>query len=163
DLDTTSPFPHAWIYFARGVMWAEQGNDHPRAEVLFSRALAHLPQFVAASIHLAELELARGNAPSAMARLERVVASPDEPQALGLLGQSHVLNGDPARGWREIARARQRFELLLARHPFAFSDHAAEFYLGPGADFERASTLAQQNLAARRTDRAVTLAMRAAA
>jgi hypothetical protein len=34
------------------------------------------------------------------------------------------------RGWREIFRARQRYESLLARHPLAFADHAAEFYRG---------------------------------
>jgi hypothetical protein len=25
DLDTTSPFPYAWVLFARGVLWAEEG------------------------------------------------------------------------------------------------------------------------------------------
>jgi hypothetical protein len=45
---------------------------------------------------------------------------------------------------------------------FAFLDHAAEFYLGPGADPERAWTLAQQNFANRQTDRAAVLAIKAA-
>ncbi|MCY1020079.1 hypothetical protein [Pyxidicoccus sp. MSG2] len=44
----------------------------------------------------------------------------------------------------------------------AFAEHAAEFYLGPGADAERAWVLAQQNLAGRQTDRALTLALEAA-
>jgi hypothetical protein len=66
------------------------------------------------------------------------------------------------RGGREIAAARQRFEALLARQPLAFADHAAEFYLGAGADPARAWLLAQQNLANRATDRAIALELRAA-
>jgi hypothetical protein len=50
----------------------------------------------------------------------------------------------------------------LSRDPLAFADHAAEFYLGPGADPERAWVLAQQNLANRQTPRAAALAIKAA-
>jgi hypothetical protein len=44
----------------------------------------------------------------------------------------------------------------------AFADHAGEFYVGPGADPERAWVLAQQNLVNRPTDRAAALAIKAA-
>jgi tetratricopeptide (TPR) repeat protein len=161
DLDTTSPFPYAWVYFARGAMWTEHG-DPARGEALYGRALSHLPEFAAANIHLAELEVARGDLTSSMARLERVVASSGEPEALALLGELHVRTGDAVRGWGEISRARQRYESLLARHPLAFAGHAADFYLGPGSDPERAWMLAQQNLDNRQTDRAVALAIEAA-
>jgi tetratricopeptide (TPR) repeat protein len=162
DLDTTSPFPYAWIYFARGVMWAEQGGDAARAEALYAQALAYLPEFVAANIHLAELEVTRGELASATVRLERVVGLSNEPEALAHLGELHVRTGNSVRGWRELSLARQRYESLLARHPLAFADHAAEFYLGPGADAERAWVLAQENLANRETNRAVALAFKAA-
>jgi tetratricopeptide (TPR) repeat protein len=162
DLDTTLPFPYAWIYFARGLMWAEQGGDTERAEVLYKQALIYLPEFVTANINLAELEIARGDTASAMARLSRVVSSSNEPEALALLGTLHVRAGDVVAGKREISLARQQYESLLATYPLAFADHAAEFYLGPGADPERAWTLAQQNLANRETDRAVALAVKAA-
>jgi len=162
DLDTTSPFPYAWVHFARGAMWAEHGGDPARGETLYARALTYLPEFAAANIHLAELEVGRGDLVSSMARLERVVASSSEPEALARLGELHVRTGAPVRGWREISRARQRYESLLARHPLAFADHAAEFYLGPGADAERAWVLARQNLAGRETYRAVMLAIAAA-
>ncbi|QSQ27540.1 hypothetical protein JY651_22645 [Pyxidicoccus parkwayensis] len=162
DLDTTSPFPYAWVYFARGLMWTEQAGDPARGEAMYTRALVHLPEFATANIHLAELEVARGELKSAMARLESVVASSREPEALALLGELHVRTGEAERGSSEIAQARQRFESLLERHPLAFADHAAEFYLGPGANAERAWVLAQQNLAGRETDRALTLAVQAA-
>jgi tetratricopeptide (TPR) repeat protein len=161
DLDTTSPFPFAWLYFARGLMWAEQGGDRAAAQPLFERALQYLPAFAAANIHLAQIEISRGRCASAMQHLE-VAATTEEPEALSLQGELHVRLGDSARGWRENAHARRRFDSLLANHPQAFADHAAEFYLGPGADPERAWVLANQNLAERHTDRAFALAAEAA-
>lgn len=65
-------------------------------------------------------------------------------------------------GEHDILRAGQRYESLLADYPLAFADHAAEFYLGPGADPERAWLLAKQNLANRETDRSVALVVKAA-
>lgn len=161
-LDTTSPFPYAWIYFARGVMWAEHGSDPVRGEALYRRALAYVPEFVTAAVHLSELEVTRGELRAPIARLAPIAAASREPEALALLGALHIRTGDRARGEHEIASARERYESLLARHPLAFADHAAEFYLGPGADAERAWALARQNLAGRRTDRAFALAIEAA-
>lgn len=160
-LDTTSPFPFASTEFARGVMWTEQAGDPARGEPHYRRALAYLPSFAAARIHLAEIEAARGDTAAAMARLAPVAAS-GEPEALGLLGALHLRAGNTARGRDELARAARRFEALLARQPLAFADHAAEFYLGAGADPERARSLAQVNLAARPTERAFALAIAAA-
>lgn len=162
DLDTTLPFPYAWIYFARGTMWTEQGGDSIRGAAMYAQALILVPEFAAASINLAGIEVGRGALRSAMARLDRVVASSQEPEALALLGVLHVRTGEPDRGWHEISLARQRFEALVARHPLAFADHAAEFYIGPGADAERAWVLAQVNLENRETPRALALAIKAA-
>jgi len=162
SLDTTLPFPYAWIYFARGLMWSEQGGDQARAEVLYEQALKYVPEFVTANIHLAEIEALRGDNESAVELLEKVVQSSHEPEARALLGVLHLRTGDSQRGSREIAEAQTSYELLLTRDPMAFADHGAEFYLGPGADPERAWVLAQQNLANRQTPRAAALAIKAA-
>jgi tetratricopeptide (TPR) repeat protein len=162
DLDTTLPFPYASIYFARGLMWAEQGGDLDRGENFYKQALVYVPEFVEANIHLAEIEVARGDIASATARLVRVVQSSNEPEATALLGMLHLQAGQAEQGAKEIALAQKRFESLLALYPLAFADHATEFYLGPGANPERAWLLAQQNLANRPTDRAVALAIKAA-
>jgi len=162
ELDTTSPFPHAWTWFMRGRMWAEQGDDPVRGEAMYVQAVRHLPAFVVANIHLAELEVRRGDEPAATARLERLTQRSDEPEALALLGQLHIRAGHRTRGEREIERARRGFEALLSKHPLAFADHAAEFYLGAGDAPEQAWALAQQNLAARPTRRAYLLAIHAA-
>jgi tetratricopeptide (TPR) repeat protein len=158
-LDTTSPFPFAWLCFARGTMWAEQAGDARRGAAHLQRALDYLPQFVAANLHLAEIEAADGATAAAATRLERVAKSGD-PEVLALLARLHAAR-DPARAEREIASARERFETLLARLPLAFADHAAEFYLAAGADARRAWQLASANFAERQTPRARDLLERA--
>lgn len=162
DLHTTLPFPYAWICFARGLMWAEQGQDLARAEGFYRQALAYLPEFAAANINLAEIEAAHGETQSAIDRLTGVLKTTDEPEAYALLGSLHLRVGLLEQGRQEIEHARQRFDLLLMRAPLAFADHAAEFYLGQGHDAERAWELALQNLHNRETDRSVALAVKAA-
>lgn len=50
---------------------------------------------------------------------------------------------------------------LIARHPEAYADHAAEFWLSVGGDPRRALRLARQNLTFRPTPRAHALVNRA--
>lgn len=161
SLTTTSPFPFAWIHFALGLMWSEQAGDPALGEVEYKQALAYLPQFAAANIHQAEIELRRGELEAAQARLIPIVEASEEPEALALLGDIRRRAGHDAEGKRDLAEAEQRYVALLERHPLAFADHAAEFYLGPGANAERASVLAMRNLDNRETPRAFAIAFRA--
>ncbi len=162
ELDTTSPFPAAAVAFGRGLMWSEQGANKARGARFYAEALRLLPGYAAAGVHLAEIEIASGDLAAAEAHLLPVVIDTDEPEALALLGELHVRQGHAARGQDEIDGARRRFETLLARHPQAFADHAAEFYLGAGRDPQRAWTWARVNLGERPTRRAFELAIRAA-
>lgn len=161
-LDTTLPFPYAWIYFARGLIWSEQGENPERAEAMYRQALSYVPEFVGANVNLAELEMVRGDTASAIEHLQQALHSSDEPEALALLGFLYKRIGRQTEGEQEILLAHRRYDSLLASYPLAFADHAAEFYLGPGADPDRAWALARQNLANRETDRAVALAIKAA-
>ena len=111
---------------------------------------------------MAEIEALSGHTQSAIDRLGSVVQTSNEPEAIALLGVLHLRRGESTRGTREIAEARRLYELLLARNLLAFADHGAEFYLGPGADPERAWVLAEQNLSNRQTARAAALAIKAA-
>ena len=163
DLRTTSPFPYAWVHFARGLMWSEQAGDTERGEALYAQALAYLPEFATATVHKAELEFARGDLTSAADRLAPVAEATREPEAIALLGEIRQRAGDATGANRDIALAAQRYESLLRRHPLAFADHAAAFYLGPGANPERAWHWARLNLSNRATPRAFVLAIRAAA
>jgi tetratricopeptide (TPR) repeat protein len=162
DLDTTSPFPYAWLHFARGVMWAEQAGDPDRGARFYALALSCVPQFAAANIHMAEIDVARGDLPTAAQRLKQVLGRSPEPEAMALLGVIQIRMGHRAQGEALIEEAQARYTSLLHRHPLAFADHAAEFYLGPGNHAERAWQLAWQNLGNRETRRAFALAIEAA-
>src|SRR5262249_32809114 len=63
--------------------------------------------------------------------------------------------------WRQVAAT--RYDELVARHPEAFADHAAEFWLCTGGDTQKALRLAQINFAIRKTPRANALLSRAVA
>src|ERR1700676_405570 len=81
DLKTTLPFPYAWIYLGRGLMWAEQGQNPARAEVMYTQALAYVPEFAASNISLAKLEMARGDNTAARKRISQVARSTNQPEA----------------------------------------------------------------------------------
>ncbi|MFM9629201.1 MULTISPECIES: hypothetical protein [Streptomyces] len=53
--------------------------------------------------------------------------------------------------WRD--RAAERYDDLVLRHPEAYADHAADFWLMVGADADRGIHLALRSLVMRRTTR----------
>ncbi len=151
-----SPFPIAWIAFSRGVMWSEIAGRPDLARPLYAEALARVPGYVTATVHLAELEADDGDVLRASARLaslaNETLADPEPDAVLG------ALTGDDAR----IGRANAGYERMLARHPEAVWDHASEFFMAAGAAPQRALELATKNLELRTTERAYSLAIRAA-
>lgn len=159
---STSPFAVAWVHFARGKMWAERAGDEARGRRFYALALSHLPQYVVANVHLAEIESEANETEKAIARLEKVVKTADDPEPFGLLGELYVAAGRKEEGRAMIAEAKARYDELLAKYPLAFADHGAEFFLGPGEDPTRAYALAKQNLENRETPRSLALAIRAA-
>lgn len=156
-----SPFPLAMLDFQRGRMRMEGGDLH-HARTWFSAAFRRVPAYAPAQGHLAEVEDALGEHGVALDRLASLAISSDDPDYAAQL--SHVLTEsgrtEDARQWRALASA--RYDILVARHPAAFSDHAAEFWLKIGADPNKALSLAMRNLAVRRTPRARELVSRAA-
>ena len=157
---STSPFPLAMLELQRGKLWIEH-DDLRRARRWCDAAVRRLPAYVPAQGRLAELDEALGNTPVAIARLRPLALASDDPdyatQLARILGESG--QAEEAQTWRDKAEA--RYDELLARHPDAFADHAAEFWLTIGGDRERALQLAQQNLALRQTARAHALVRRA--
>ncbi len=73
---------------------------------------------------------------------------------------TEVGQGEEARHWRDVAAA--RYDELMVRHPEAFADHAAEFWLTVGGDLQKGRLLAAKNLEIRQTPRAYELMLRAA-
>jgi tetratricopeptide (TPR) repeat protein len=156
-----SPFPLAWLYFQQGLMWMREGNLE-RAREFFEAAHARLPAYAAAQGHLAEVEAAMGNTARAVELLRPLAQTSDDPdyaaQLARILGEAG--QAEEAHRWRDAAAV--RYDELIARHPEAFADHAAEFWMFAGGDAKKALTLAQRNLDVRRTPRAYELVLQAA-
>jgi tetratricopeptide (TPR) repeat protein len=151
-----SPFPLAWVCFQLGVLWGElvPVPATNRAGVWYRRALAYVPDYVKARVHLAEICSGKGRLGEAEALLLPALSSGDPEVhwrlAEVLLGQERVEEAGT-----HLEAARVGFEELLGKHLLAYADHAAEFYAGSGNDRRRALELAHANVANRPTRRAL--------
>jgi hypothetical protein len=150
-----SPFAVAWVCFQLGVLWGELVDEPQasRAADWYRRAIAYLPCYVKARVHLAEIEASHGRPDEAEALLRPALASGD-PEVRWRLADAMAVQGRLAEAEVELAAARSGFELLLEQHLLAFADHGAEFYAGSGNDARRALDLARTNVANRPTLRA---------
>ena len=122
-----------------------------------------MPAYAQAQGHLAEVEAEFGEIDSAVASLRSLAASSDDPDYAAQLARilADAGHDSESRHWRRLAA--ERYDELLARHPEAFADHAAEFWLAAGADPDKALRLAKMNLEVRNTSRARRLLAQAVA
>jgi len=154
--DDVSPFPLAWVCFQLGMLWGELVPvPAPNLAALwYRRAIAYLPSYVKARVHLAEICAGQCQIEDAEALLLPALASRD-PEVRWRLADVLVAQGRFAEAETQLNAARSGFEELLGRHLLAFADHAAEFYAGSGNDRQRALELARANVANRPTRRAI--------
>ena len=157
-----SPFPLALLDFQMGRMWMD--NDQlDQARSSFDAARRRVPAYAQAQGHLAEVDAQLGEIDSAVASLQKLAESADDPDYAAQLARilGHAGPNSKSRFWRGLAAA--RYDDLIESHPEAFADHAAEFWLGVGADLDKALRLARMNLDVRDTPRARSLLARAVA
>lgn len=156
-----SPFPVAWIEFQHGLVRMRE-EQYAEARELLSSAHRRLPQHAQAQGHLAEVEAALGRPDAAVALLRPLAETSEDPDYAAQLARILIESGqtDAATPWR--TRAAARYDELTAKHPEAYADHAAEFWLAAGNDPARALGYAERNLALRPTVRAWELVVRAA-
>ena len=154
--DDVSPFPLAWVCFQLGLLWGELVSvpDLGLAAHWYRRAIAYLPGYVKARVHLAEICASEGRTNDAEALLLPALSSSD-PEVNWRLADVLITHGKLEEAERQLNLARFGFDQLLERHLLAFADHAAEFYAGSGNDCGRALELARTNVANRPTRRAV--------
>jgi tetratricopeptide (TPR) repeat protein len=154
--DGISPFPLAWVCFQLGMLWGElvPVPDLSLAMFWYRRAVAYLPAYVRARVHLAEVYASLDQTRAAEALLLPALSSGD-PEVLWRLADVLIAEERLEEARTQLDAARSGFEALLRRHPLAFADHAAEFYSGSGNDVERALELARANFANRPTPRAL--------
>jgi tetratricopeptide (TPR) repeat protein len=142
-----SPFPLAWTYFQEGKLYFAAG-ELDRARELFATAVDQLPSYAAAAGHLGEVEAAMGLQSEAAQRLRVVAASTEDPDSEGHLCLVLRDMGQSPEAESCRIRVSELYESLLKRHPEAFWDHAAEFFLAMHEP-HKALVYARQNLALR--------------
>ena len=154
--DDVSPFPLTWVCFQPGLLWGELAPvpDPNLAALWYRRAIAYLPGYVKARVHLAEIHASADQIGDAEALLLPALSSRD-PEVRWRLADVLIAQGRFAEAESLLDAARLCFEELLGRHLLAFADHAADFYASSGNDCRRALELARTNVANRPTRRAV--------
>ena len=157
-----SPFPLALLDFQMGHMWMEE-NRLQDARNSFDAARRRVPAYAQAQGHLAEVEAELGEIDGAVESLRTLAASSDDPDYAAQLARilEDAGRDSESQHWRRLAA--ERYDELIAKHPEAFADHAAEFWLAAGADPDKALRLAKMNLEVRNTPRARRLLARAVA
>jgi tetratricopeptide (TPR) repeat protein len=155
EYQDVSPFALAWVCFQLGSLWGELVTEPQpdRAAQWYRKAIAYVPSYVKARVHLSEIYLGYGRAQDAKALLVSSVSSGD-PEVHWRLADVMVEMGNLSDGEPQMRAARSGFEALLEKHLLAFADHGAEFYSGSGNDIERAFELARVNVENRPTLRA---------
>jgi tetratricopeptide (TPR) repeat protein len=163
DYRDVSPFALAWVCFQLGVLWGELASERQaaRAAQWYRQAIAYLPAYVKARVHLAEIYLSDGRPSDAEALLIPARSSGD-PEVFWRLGDVLTAMGRASEAEEHLREAREGFETLLDKHLLAFADHGVEFYSGSGRNASRAFELASVNVANRPTLKALQQAHAAA-
>jgi tetratricopeptide (TPR) repeat protein len=157
--DSVSPLPCGQLLFEWGVSAMRRG-DLDRAETLFAELDAILPAHVPGRGHRAEVAFARGQLDLALTLIVPLLDASDDPEYRAIYAEILAARGD-SRAVTQAERSAAAYELLLARRPEAYADHAASFFMGVGNRPQRAVELALANWKVRDTPRSRMLLTRA--
>lgn len=158
SLIDVAPFPPAWMDFEHGLLLESRGKES-EARLYYLEALVLIPVYVHAAVHAAT-----GDTPEqAITRLEELRKVSTDPDVLGALADAYkkAKKEKEAKEIGDLAKA--RYAELVSKHPEAYRDHAARFWLGFGNDPKKALDYAEKNAALRPTEEAIDLWMGAAA
>ena len=154
--DGISPLPCGQLLFEWGVS-AMRCGDLERAEAIFVELDTILPAHVPGRGHRAEVALARGEIEVAAALITPLLEKSDDPEYRAIHAEILAARGEREAAAREAEFAAARYEVLLARRPEAYLDHAAVFFTGIGNRPQVAVFLALANQKIRDTPRARSL------
>jgi tetratricopeptide (TPR) repeat protein len=157
--ESTLPIPCSQLLFEWGVSAMRRG-ELDRAEGIFVQLDSILPQHVPGRGHRAEVALARGQLKAAAALITPLLEIADDPEYRAIYAEILMAQGD-AEAASEAERAAAGYDVLLARRPEAYADHAAAFFMGVGNRPQLAVDLAQANWKLRDTPRSRSLLARA--
>jgi len=152
-----SPTRFAWMDFERARSFEREG-DRVKARAYLEDALAAFPEYAHAAVHVATLEPPE----KALAYLAVVEKRADDADVLAAHAEALRREKRDAEARVFTDKARAKYEELLRKHPDAFADHAARFFLGEGGDVKRALELARSAATKAPTEEALELWLLAA-
>ena len=157
--DGLSPLPCSQLLFEWGVSAMRKGYLE-RAELILAQLDTILPAHVPGRGHRAEVALARGQLDLAIQLITPLLETSDDPKYRATYAEILATLGD-SKTETEAERAAAAYELLLARRPEAYADHAAAFFMGIANRPQRAVELAFLNRKLRDIPRSRSLLARA--
>jgi tetratricopeptide (TPR) repeat protein len=143
-----NPVPLAWLHVQQGIALLRLDRVEEARE-FFAAAHARLPQYYLATEHLAECEARLGRFDAARRLYRAVIAQTGNPEFVAALAALERDAGQHEQSERLQREAESGYAALIARHPAAFGQHAAEFLIERGQP-DRADALARANLDVRR-------------
>ena len=155
-----SPLPCSQLLFEWGVSAMRHG-DLERAEAIFAELDAILPSHVPGRGHRAEVALALGDLEVAEELIKPLLEMSDDPEYRVTYAEILAARGECEVARTEAERAAATYEVLLARRPEAYADHAAAFFMGVGNRPQLAVDLASLNWKLRDTPRSRKLLVKA--
>jgi tetratricopeptide (TPR) repeat protein len=152
-----SPFPVCDLLF----QWAsilERAGEMARAREFLGAAVERLPGYAHARAHLARLEGPK----KGLELLANVDQERDDPEIVAEIAELGHAAGKSAEAKAAKDIAARRYDELGKKHPAAFADHIARFYLSTAPDGKKALAWAEKNLETRQTPDAYQLVVDAA-
>ena len=140
--------PHAWNHLMRGLMDLDRGR-YDEALVHYRDAASWLDGYWLIDEHIAEVQTLMGNTEEAKALYLDIIARTNNPEFMDAMAGILAQEGKAAEAQDYVARARKRYEELMAKYPEAAYGHALEHYLEFGDDAAFVVDLAEKNHALR--------------
>ncbi|HET6585163.1 MAG TPA: hypothetical protein VFG69_17015, partial [Nannocystaceae bacterium] len=140
--------PPAWMHLQRGLMDLSRGA-YDEALAHYREAESFLRGYWLVDEHVAEILTLTGKTEEAKALYLDVIARTNNPEFMDAMAGILLAEGKSAEGREYVARARERYEQLMARYPEAAYGHALAHYLEFGDDAAFVVELAEKNHALR--------------
>ena len=140
--------PHAWNHLMRGLMDLDRGRYH-EALVHYNEAATWLVGYWLVDEHVAEVLTLTGKTEEAKALYLDIITRTNNPEFMDAMAGILRDEGKSEESNAFVARARERYEALLAMYPEAAYGHALDHYLEFGEDVAFVVDLAEKNHALR--------------
>ncbi len=162
NVESTSPFPVSYLYFNLGLLFGEKNQNLVKAKMYYKKAIELIPEYSSATVHLTEIYISEGQFEKSLKMLKALEKNRD-PEVFSTLSEIYLELGKNELSLQYKNLAHNRYQELLKLYPYAFYDHASEFYMSIGNNKVLAQNFALKNLSNRKGQRAYALALSASA